>query len=41
MSERPATEALSKGLKDLRELCDFVMEDFWEKRNEFEARKAE
>ncbi|OTA61879.1 RBP11-like subunits of RNA polymerase [Hypoxylon sp. EC38] len=32
-----AAAALAKGLQDLEDLCDVVAEEFWTKREEFEA----
>ncbi|ORY69931.1 DNA-directed RNA polymerase [Pseudomassariella vexata] len=36
-----AIDALKKGLQDLEDLCDVVAEEFWTKRNEFAASKAD
>ena len=38
--EGTAVAALQKGLQDLGQLCDVVAEEFWAKREKFEAEKS-
>ena len=34
-AEKPAVDALQKGLRDIQDLCDVIAEEFWTKRNQF------